>query len=323
MSRMQGKATPNETAVYAGIDTSKAWLDVYLHPIGHAFRVPNTKDGIAELRQALAGQAIGGIVIEATGKLHRLAHRLLGKAGFPVAVINPYRSRKLADALGQLAKTDTIDARVLALYAQMIQPRATPVPPRILALITELVLTRQALKADETAFTNRLEAAESSHVKAIHRRLLAALARQIEAVEKRIAALIASDVGLKRRFDILTSIKGIGPTVAATLIACLGELGQVNRLAIAVITGVAPLNCDSGNRRGERHIKGGRAHVRCALYMAAISAARCNPPLKTFYLRLKQAGKESKVALTAVMRKLVVLANTLIREDRLWTPEYA
>ena len=312
-----------ETAVYVGIDTSKAWLDVYLHPIGRAFRVSNNKQGLRQLGAELRGLGVALIVIEATGKLHRLAHRLLAKAGLPVAVINPYRSRKLADALGTLAKTDKIDARVLALYAQMVQPRVTPVPPRTMALIAELVLTRQALKADETALANRLGAAESSCVKAIHRRLLAALARQIEAIEKRIAALIASDAALKRRFDILTSIKGIGPATAAMLIACLGELGHVNRWAIAAITGVAPLNCDSGERRGERHIKGGRAHVRCALYMAAISAARCNPPLKAFYQRLKQAGKKPKLALTAVMRKLVVLANTLIREDRPWCPEYA
>jgi transposase len=314
---MQGKATPSESAVYVGIDTSKAWLDVYLHPIGHAFRVPNSKEGLAELRQALAGLAVGCIVIEATGKLHRLAHRLLGKAGFPVAVINPYRSRKLADVLGKLAKTDKIDARVLALYAQMVQPATTPVPPRIMAHVAELVLARQGLKADQTALANRLGAAESPVLKTTLRRLLAALAGEIERLEKQIAASIASDARLKRRFDILTSIKGIGPVVAAMLIACLGELGQVNRRAIAMITGVAPLNCDSGEKRGERHIKGGRGHVRQALYMAAVSAARCNPSLKAFYQRLKQTGKKPKVALTAVMRKLVVLANTLIHEDRL------
>lgn len=322
---MQGKVleAKAETAVYVGIDTSKAWLDVYLQPIGQSLRIPNTKDGVRQLRRELTGIGVALIVIEATGKLHRLAHRMLSQAGFAVAVVNPFRSRKLADALGQLAKTDEIDARVLALYAQMINPQATPVPDKTVSRLQELVLARQSFTADRTALRNRLQAAESSELQAILKRQIASLERDIVRLEAKIETLIDGENQLKSRYDILVSIKGIGPIVAATLVACLSELGLTNRGQIALLAGVAPINCDSGERRGERHIKGGRAPVRSALYMAALAASRCNPHLKAFYDRLRSEGKAAKVALTAVMRKLVILANTLIRENRHWEPEYA
>lgn len=322
---MQGKALEAEAvpAVYVGIDTSKAWLDVYLHPIGHALRVANSKDDLRRLAQALQKHKIGMIVIEATGKLHRLAHRMLSQAGFPVAVVNPHRSRKLADVLGQLAKTDRIDARVLALFGALVHPRITPVPAKALAELQELVLARQSLKTDETALSNRLGAAESLFVRRILDRQLQQVRRSLLLLETRIEAVIAEDASLQRRFDILTSVKGIGRIVAATLVGCLAELGQLSRGGIALLAGVAPLNCDSGQMRGQRHIRGGRGHVRTSLYMAAVSAIRCNPDLKAVYQRLRKDGKAAKVAITAVMRKLVILANTLIREDRPWTLNHA
>lgn len=322
---MQGKAleAEAESAVYVGIDTSKAWLDVYLHPIGHASRVENSKDGLRGLARDLQKLGIAMIVIEATGKLHRLAHRMLSQAGFPVAVVNPHRSRKLADVFGQLAKTDKIDARILALFGALVHPRVTPVPAKALAELQEMVLARQGLKADETTLVNRLAAAENRFVKQILDGQLRQLRRNLRRLEARIKAVIAGDAGLQRRFDILTSIKGIGSIVAATLVGCLAELGQLSRGGIALLAGLAPLNCDSGQMRGQRHIKGGRGHVRTSLYMAAICAIRCNPDLKTVYQRLRKNGKAAKVAITAVMRKLVILANTLIREDRHWEPIHA
>jgi transposase len=248
---------------------------------------------------------------------------MLSQAGFAVAVVNPYRSRKLADCLGQLAKTDDIDARILALYGQMITPDATPVPDKALSQLQEFILARQSFTADRTALSNRLKTAESAELKTILKRRMASLDRDIARLEARIEARIGGESQLRSRYDILLSIKGIGPIVAATLVACLSELGLMNRGQIASLAGVAPLNCDSGERRGERHIKGGREPVRRALYMAAVSASRCNPHLKAFYDRLRSEGKQPKVALTAVMRKLVVLANTLIRENRHWQPKYA
>ena len=323
---MQGKMTSEAgavTTVYAGIDVCKARLDVYLHPIGRSFRVPNSKEGCKRLAPELTGVAAGLIVMEATGKLHRLCHRELSGAGFAVAIVNPYRSRKLADAFGQLAKTDAIDARMLALYGEAIGPKATPVPAKTLAEMQELVLARQAAKAGETALKNQHGAAESPALKRLLKAQLDAQARLIEGLKAAIDALLSKDAGLKRRYEICASIKGIGPIVAVTLVACLSELGVLSGGQIALLAGVAPINCDSGEMRGQRHIKGGRAPVRSALYMAAVSAIRCNPDLKAFNSRLRAAGKAPKVALTAVMRKLVLLANTLIHEDRFWTPKHA
>jgi len=324
-SRMQGKkpSVGAVTQVYVGIDVCKAWLDVYLHPIGQGFRVANSKEGIKLLRQGLAGADVALVVVEATGKLHRLVHRLLSQAGYRVAAVNPARPRKFAEALGQFAKTDRIDARLLALYGAAIGPGATPVPAKAVAELQELVLARQAAKADETALKNRHAAAESKVLNQLLRRQLDACARVIEALDAAIAAVLESNAELGRRYRILTSIKGIGPVVAAMLAACLSELGLLSAGKIAALAGVVPFDDDSADRRGLRRIKGGRPHVRQALYMAAVSAARCNPDLKAFYQRLRARGKQAKLALTAVMRKLVILANTLIREDRHWMPKHA
>jgi transposase len=312
-----------ETAVYVGIDTSKAYLDVYLQPVGQTLRVPNTKEGLQHLRRELTKENTVLIVIEATGKLHRLAHRLLSQAGFAVAVINPQRSRQFSAVLGQLAKTDKIDARVLAQFGQLIAPDATPIPAKTLTELQEFIMTRQAFMADRSALTNRLMAAECSRIKSMIKRRIKSLNQDIATLDKRIMLLIASEEQLQRRYDILTSIKGIGPVIAATLVSCLSELGLLNRCQIALLVGVAPVNRDSGEMRGQMHIAGGRAPVRNALYMAAISASRCNPDMKAFYARLRAKGKAAKVALTAVIRKLVVLANTLIRENRFWEYKYA
>ena len=226
---MQGKMTSVRAglAVYAGIDVCKAWLDVYLHPTGRSFRVPNSKEGCARLALELTSAAAGLIVMEATGKLHRLAHRELSAAGFAVAIVNPYRSRKLADALGQLAKTDKIDARLLAFYGAAIRPEVTPVPAKSLAELQELVLARQAAKAGETALKNQAAAAASPVLKRLLKAQLKAQARLIAGLEAAIATLLARDAGLGRRCELLASIKGIGPVVAATLVACLPELGML------------------------------------------------------------------------------------------------
>jgi transposase len=224
---MQGKIPSARagTEVYVGVDVCKAWLDVYLHPIDQSFRVANSKEGIAKLCAVLSDLAVSLVIVEATGKLHRLAHSLLSQAGYPLAVINPLRSRKFAEAVGQLAKTDRIDARLLALYGACLSPGATPVPAKMVAELQELVLARQAAKADETALKNRLAAAESKVLNALLKRQLEACARTIKALDAAIAALFGKEPGLMRRHGILASIKGIGPVVAATLAACLSELG--------------------------------------------------------------------------------------------------
>ncbi len=318
---MQGKATlANAITSYVGIDVCKAWLDVYVHPAGLRFRLSNDEAGLKRLKRDLAKFRVTRVVMEATAKYHRLAHRNLHDGGFCVAVINPARARHFANALGTLAKTDALDARVLALFGEAVDPRATPPCPKNLELLQELVGARQNAVIDRTAFVNQRAAAASVLLRAELKRRIAAVETHIARLEKEIDRLIKSDPAMTRRVEILVSIRGIGPPTAAAMAVGLAEMGSCTNKQIALLAGLAPVARDSGDTTGQRHIKGGRGHVRSAIYMAALTASRFNPDLKIFHDRLVANGKLAKVALTAVMRKLVELANTLITENRLWTP---
>ena len=323
---MQGKVKPEpnaQTKVYVGIDTCKAWLDVYVHPIGLAFRVPNSYEGLKQLKRRLTGLVVVLIVMEATGKLHREAYRNLTDSGHAVAVVNPLRSRLFAEALGQLAKTDKVDARMLALMGAMLEPKAKPPAPETIETFQELVRGREAFVQQRTALLNQLGDAKATFLKQQIRRQIRTIEAAIERLQKEIMRIVKADPGLARRYEILVSIKGIGPVTAVAILANFPEIGTCNAKQSAMLAGLAPIANDSGDRAGTRSIKGGRAGLRTGIYMAAVSAASSNPGLRAFYDRLVAAGKLPKVALTAVMRKLIVLANTLIREDRLWTPTYA
>jgi transposase len=323
---MQGKVSPERSAsarVYVGIDVCKEWLDVYLHPIGRSLRVANAPIGLKRLKRELARHEVVLVAVEATGKFHRLAQRHLHAAGIPVAVTNPLRSRLFCEASGQLAKTDAIDARLLAIMAESLNPRVTPPPSETVEDLQELVRARAAAVEDRTAVINQKAAARVGLVKAELGRRIVALEGSIGRLEKAIQAAIARDPALARRFEILLSIPGVGPVAAAGLLAGLAEIGTCSGKEIAMLSGLAPVACDSGEANGPRRIRGGRAHVRTAIYFAAISAARYNPDLAHTYRRLTAAGKKPKVALTAVMRKLVVLANALVRDDRPWQPNPA
>jgi transposase len=323
---MQGKVSPEpnaQTRVYVGIDTCKAWLDVYVHPIGLSFRVPNSHEGLKQLKRRLAALAVVLIVMEATGKLHREAQRNLNDSGYAVAVVNPLRSRLFAEALGQLAKTDKVDARMLALMGAMLEPKAKPPAPETVETFQELVRGREAFVRERTALLNQLGDAKATFLKQQIRRQIRTIEAAIERLEKEIKRIVKADPGLARRYEILRSIKGIGPVTAVAILANFPEIGTCNAKQTAMLVGLAPIANDSGDRAGTRSIKGGRAGLRTGIYMAAVAAASSNPGLKAFYDRLVAAGKLPKVALTAVMRKLIVLANTLIREDRLWKPTHA
>lgn len=319
---MQGKAMPDQTAqtrVYVGVDVCKDWLDVYFHPLGESRRFANNSTGVAQMNRACRKHGVAKIVMEATGKYHRLAHRALSAAGHAVAVVNPLRARLFAEANGALAKTDRIDARLLALMAEKLDPQATEPAPEAIEELQELVRARQAAVAEKTALQNRRGEAKTRALQAELDRLIEAMQQHIDRLEKEIEQRIKADATLKHRRAILTSIPGIGPVVAAALLADLDELGACSNKAAAMLVGLAPIARESGQTSGKRHIRGGRGQLRAVLYMAAVSARTHNPQLKQFYDRLVAAGKEGKVALTAVMRKLVVLANTLIRENRTWT----
>jgi transposase len=320
---MQGKELPEQapmTKVYIGIDVSKATLDVHMLPGDVSLQVANDRHGIEDLLRRIAGQPVAVVVLEATGKWHRGIHRRLHEAGFPVAVVNPYRSRRFADAIGQLAKTDTIDARLLALFASRLSPRPTPPAPETLAALRDLVAARRSDKREATALANRLGATDNPFITRQLRGRLRMLERHIKDLDREIRDTVTRDPDLQRRFVLLTSIPGIGVVAATTLLAELAEIGVCSREQVAALAGVAPMNWDSGLLRGRRIIKGGRTCVRAALYMAAVAAIRCNPDLKAFYRRLRDNGKKPKLALTAVMRKLVIIANTLIAQNRAWMP---
>lgn len=322
---MQGKVSLERSAptIYVGVDVCKAWLDVYLHPVGRQFRVANSREGLKRLKRELAALDVALIVMEATGKYHREAHRSLHASGFVVAVVNPLRSRLFAEAAGLLAKTDRLDARILAILAESLAPKAKPPAAEVLEELQELVRARQAAVADRVALTNQQGESTVAVLKREFARRIKATEASIERLQAEIERRIEADPTLARRYLILLSIKGVGSVAAAALLVGLAELGICSGKQAALLAGLAPVACDSGERKGQRHIRGGRGDVRSGIYMAALAAARSNPDLRAFYRRLRNKGKLFKVAITAVMRKLVVLANTLIREDRLWQPTHA
>jgi transposase len=317
---MQGKVHAGAmAAVYVGIDVSKERLDVYLHPLGERLAVANDAGGWRHLRYRLAGLGTVRVVMEATSKYHRSVHRRLHAGAIPVAVINPLRARLFAEARGQLGKTDVIDARMLALLAEQLAPDPTaPLSPAAEAL-QELVRARATAVAERTAAGQRRALATTAFLRRELARAVAALERHIARLEAEIDRLIAADPDLARRKAVLRSIPGIGPVTANTLIADLAELGRCSDKQIASIAGLAPHPRDSGARQGQRRTGGGRASLRSSLYMAAVAALRSNPDLKAFHQRLSDKGKPFKVAITAVMRKLLILANSLIAQNRTWS----
>lgn len=317
MSRMQEQITRHPTT-FAGIDVGKDGLDIFIHPATVRQKTKNGKKAIQTLIGDLREHKVDLVAMEATSTYHRLAHSMLHEAGIAVAVINPFRSRQFANSIGRLAKTDTIDAETLAYFAQRMAPTPT-MPPEVQAKHLRDLNTARRQVLDEVCDLKR-QLHTTDHPMAMRQiKARIELGEQHKAeLECEIQKLIADHAALKSKFAILTSIPGIGKTTAAILIADLAELGQVNARQIAALAGVAPLNWDSGTKNGSRIIRGGRKHVRNALYMAAVTCARQDNSLGQTYRHLVRRGKTPKVALTAVMRKLAILANTLIAENRTW-----
>ncbi len=320
---MQGKVLPEPntmTAVYAGVDVCKEWLDADVPARATKLRVSNDRYGQRRLNRELARLGVTQVVMEATGKYHRAAQRSLHAAGLAVSIVDPLRARLFAKACGRLAKTDRIDARLLALMGEALEPTALPPPSEALSELQELVNARTAATAERTALTNRRSAAQTAFLRAELARRLTAVKSHLDRLDAEIEKRIQAEPTFASRYGILTSIPGVGAVTAAVLIANFAELGTCSGKQAAMLAGVAPVACESGERIGNRAIKGGRMSVRNALYMAALSAASHNPNLAAFAKQLRGAGKPAKVVLVAVMRKLVVLANTLINENRLWSP---
>ena len=315
---MQGKhvSSPQAQAdCNVGIDVGKSWLDAHILPEEARLRVANTAQGIAQLKRWLRRRKVALIALEATGKWHRAAHRSLHAAGLRVAVVDPFRVRMFAKAAGILAKTDALDARVLATFATVMDPVARPPAPGQLLDLQELVRARARAVADRTALRNQLGSTRTGFLRRQLTRRIERLKTDITRLESEIASRIADDPDLARRHAIMLSIPAV---TAATLLACMPELGAASRRQIALLGGLAPIPDDSGERHGYRRVHGGRAIIRNGMYLAALSACRANPDLRAFHQNLQNAGKKPKVALIAVARKLLILANTLVAENRQW-----
>ncbi len=305
-----------------GIDVSKLWLDVAVLQKGGVFRVSNDKAGWAELIARLRDRKIRAIGLEPSGGYERGLARALRKAGLPVRLVNPYRLRQYARALGVLAKNDLIDAGLIARFVGELPTRAPRHDP-LVEQMADLVVARRQLTEDKVRLSNRLE-----HVRdGVLRRLAGQRLKRIEAelvlIAKRLAALVASDAALAARDRLIQSITGAGPVLSHTLLALVPELAEIDRRELAALVGVAPFDDDSGKRTGRRRIWGGRAEVRHALYMAALTAARCNPVLKVFHQRLVANGKTPKTALIAVARRRLAIIVALLRTGQPWRPAIA
>lgn len=301
------------TPTFVGSDVSKDHLDVHCLPQGAAFRLANDDAGLAGLAGRLRGPAVALVVPGATGGYEAPAAAALAAAGLPVAVVNPARVRDFARSKGRRAKADPLDAALLAHYARAMRPDPRPLPDARQQELTDLLARRRQLLAMRTAEPNRLPAATSARVRRNLQGHLRWPGRRLRSLGQGLERAIRASPAWRQREELLQGTPGVGPVTARTLLAELPELGRLSRQQVAAPAGLAPLKRDSGRRRGYRCIGGGRATVRCALYMAALTAGRCNPVIQKFHGRLRQAGKPAKVALAACADKLLTILNAMAR----------
>lgn len=307
--------------MFVGIDVSKERLDIHVIPSGAAWSVGNDETGHGELVKKLSELKPELIVLEATGGYQTRVVAALAVDKLPVAVVNPRQVRDYAKAIGRLAKTDKIDAAVLASFGEAVHPEPRSVPDAQTVELHAMMNRRRQLIDMRTADKNRLETCHVPRVRKDLQKTIAWLTRRIKDVDDDIDTMIRNMPVWREREDLLSSAKGVGKTTARTLLTALPELGRLNRRRIAALVGVAPFNHDSGTSRGKRSIRGGRADVRAVLYMATVSASRWNPQIRAMYQRLIAAGKAPKVALIACARKLLTVLNAMMRTNKHWQLE--
>lgn len=312
------------TGPWIGIDVSKATLDVFVLPTGGHWQVAQRQASVDALIEQLVALAPQRIVLEASGGYEAPLVASLATRQLPVIVVNPRQVRDFARATGQLAKTDRIDAQVLAHFGEAIRPELRPLPDAFTRAVRALVSRRRQLQEMLTSEQNRLVSAAVQDAPEPLRKQLGDhidwLRRQLKQLDDDLHQQLQASPLWRARENLLRTVPGIGPVTSATLLSQLPELGQLDRKAIAKLVGVAPLNHDSGTLRGPRRVWGGRAAVRAVLYMAALVATRCNPHIRAFYARLRTAGKPTKVALVACMRKLLTICNSILRSATPWRP---
>lgn len=308
---------------FVGIDVAKRRLDVGVLPAGESFSLDYGDQGLADLVRRLRELNPARVVVEATGGYERRLAAELLDAGLPVAVVNPARVRQLARATGTAAKNDRLDGLALARFGQVVRPAPAAKPPAKQGELDALVARRRQLVAMIVMEANRLQQPGGALARQSVAAVKAALEEQRRLVDKQIAELLRSDDGWDGKLRLLTSVPGVGPTTAATLVAEMPELGRLNRRQAASLAGLAPFDRDSGTLRGRRRIAGGRKSVRVVLHMAALTATRCNPTIKRQYDGLRAAGKTFKCAMVACARKLLTILNALMRRNEHWRPELA
>jgi transposase len=309
---------PESIKVSVGIDVSKSRLDIAIHETAESWSCSNDASGGAALVPKLRQLKATRIVLEATGGFETLASAMLSAAGLPVIVVNPRQVRDFAKATGQLAKTDRLDARVLAHFAAVIEPPLRPTQSDQAQHLEALLARRRQIVEMLVAEKNRLANNRDQAVVKDLKSHISWLELRLQASDDELQRVLKATPAWRERDDLLRSTPGVGPVLSLTLLAQLPELGQLNRREIAKLVGVAPFNWDSGKWRGSRHIWGGRAAVRAPLFMASLCAIRINPTIKSFYQRLIKAGKAPKVAITACMRKLLTILNLMIKTQTPW-----
>jgi transposase len=306
--------------IVVGVDVSKDTLDVFIHPAKEHAAFSNDLSGHAELRRKLGEGSPGLVVFEATGGYEVAVVAALAQAGLPVVVVNPRQVRDYAKATGRLAKTDMMDAEVLALFGEAVKPPIRPIMDEATRELESLIARRRQLLEMIGAESNRLELARGA-VKSDVREHIEWLKKRLKGIDGDLERTVRQSPIWREKEDLLRSVPGIGSVTAKTLMAELPELGSLNRRQIAALVGVAPMNRDSGKMLGRRTIRGGRAALRSTLYMAALVATRHNPVIRAFYQRLRTSGKRAKVAITACMRKLITILNAMIKSRTAWGNE--
>ena len=311
----------NRTPVILGIDVSKEWIDVHMLPSEETWRIANdAKELKTWVHQLPEGITIA--ILEATGGLETQPAIALAQAKIPTAIVNPKQVRSFAQAMGQRTKSDPIDAKLIAQFGERIQPEAKTLPDKDQADLKELLTRRQQLVADKVAEQNRRGSMRSKQAQKSINSHIQWLIKQIERIDKQLDDMIQNSPLWLAKEQLLTSVPGVGPNTARTMLALMPELGQMNRKQIASLAGLAPFTRESGKWKGKRFIGGGRKDARSALYMAALTATRCNPVIANFYRALTSQGKPHKVAITACMRKMLTMMNAMIRDQKPWNKNY-
>lgn len=305
-------------AIYVGIDVSKDRLDVHVRPSREAFVVARDGKGLEELIERLLALSPRLIAIEATGGFETIAAAAIAGATLPLAIVNPAQVRHFAQAVGKRAKTDPIDAEVIARFAEAVKPEPRPLPDEQARLLGELVARRRQIIEMIVAERQREKRAETIRVRKSLMRTIKTLEKELPEIDGDIDTLVRGSPAWREKEDLLVSFPGVKNTLARTFLAELPELGRLSRREIASLAGLAPYTRQSGRWKGKSMIGGGRAALRAALYMAALSASRCNRPLKVFYQRLLSAGKPKMVALIAVARKILTILNAMVRDKKEW-----